>query len=197
MGKEGRSVERTCVACRKKGLQQSFVRYVVGPDQSVFVDYRHRLPGRGAYTCIDRACIEKAVKGGGFARAFRQKLNTINPESILAAVTEAINQRILGLLGIARKAGAVISGTSLLQAELKRNTIGLLLIADDAAERSLAKLLDLVEQNETEWVRFGTREEIGKIIGRDSRICAGITDKQFAEVMALEINRLQKIAGEN
>jgi predicted RNA-binding protein YlxR (DUF448 family) len=41
-------------------------------DGTVVVDPAARLPGRGAYTCRQRTCLERAVQRGGFARAFRR-----------------------------------------------------------------------------------------------------------------------------
>jgi len=197
MGKECRTVERTCVACRTKGDQKDFVRYVIGPAQKVFVDYRHRLPGRGAYTCVKRSCIEMAISNKGFARAFRQDVAELGRNDLLDAVTDSIRQKILGLTGIARKAGSLVSGHSSLQAALEREDIRFMIIAEDASERSIARLCDLADQHGVDWARFSNQEELGKIVGRENRNCAGITDKQFAGILAQEINRLQQIVGEN
>ncbi|PLX98430.1 MAG: hypothetical protein C0623_12200 [Desulfuromonas sp.] len=197
MTRGSRTVERTCVTCRKKGEQDQFIRYVAGPEQKVYVDYRDRLPGRGAYTCADRRCVENAVRSNAFDRAFRHKTAEVDPDGILTTIREAINQRILGLLGIARKAGAVASGRSALQSFLERNEIRCLVIANDASDRSLNELKASAEVTDCAMARFSSQEELGKILGRDNRNCVGIKDKHFAELIALEISRFQKIAGEN
>jgi predicted RNA-binding protein YlxR (DUF448 family) len=38
-------------------------------------DPAQRLPGRGAYVC-DRACAERALRRGGFARSLRSAVQT-------------------------------------------------------------------------------------------------------------------------
>jgi predicted RNA-binding protein YlxR (DUF448 family) len=41
----------------------------------VQADPAQRLPGRGAYVC-NRACAERALQRGGFARSFRSAVRT-------------------------------------------------------------------------------------------------------------------------
>jgi predicted RNA-binding protein YlxR (DUF448 family) len=47
-------------------------------DGRVQADPDQRLPGRGAYVC-DRACAERALQRGGFARALRSSV-LIDPD---------------------------------------------------------------------------------------------------------------------
>ena len=197
MQNQRRVVERSCVACRKKDGQQEFLRYVVSPDGKVVVDYRHRLPGRGAYTCLDRACISRALTQGGFARAFRCQLPVVDPEIFFDDVTNAISQRAQGVLGIARKAGNVVSGTSQLLSAFGRGEIKYLLVAEDAAEGSAEKMIRLAEQGSIGWARFLNQQLLGQVAGRENRNCIGIRDEQFAGLLAFEITRLQQISGEN
>ena len=55
----------------------------------------------------------------------------------------------------------------------------------------------LAEQAGIAWARFSNQQLLGQATGRENRNCAGIKDKQFADLLALEVNRLQQIAGEN
>jgi len=54
---------------------KSELRRVVLADGTLQPDPAQRLPGRGAYVC-DRACAERALKRGGFARSFRSAVRT-------------------------------------------------------------------------------------------------------------------------
>jgi predicted RNA-binding protein YlxR (DUF448 family) len=47
------------------------LRWVADGDV-VVADPQARLPGRGAYTCRTRRCVERAARRGGFNRAFRR-----------------------------------------------------------------------------------------------------------------------------
>lgn len=197
MQKQRRVVERSCIACRKKGDQQDYIRYVVDPEGRVVVDYRNRLPGRGAYTCFDSRCIEQALQQGGFKRAFRRELAPVEPQDFMADITSAISQRIFGLLGIARKAGSVVTGTSQLVSAFTHKDVRYLFVAEDASEGSSDKMTRMAEQEGVETVRFSTQQKLGQVAGRENRNCLGIKDKQFADLLAFEVKRLQQIAGEN
>ncbi|MEE8717091.1 MAG: YlxR family protein [Coriobacteriales bacterium] len=63
--------QRTCVGCGSTRRKQDLVRIVRAPDGSVSVDAGGRAPGRGAYLCRDRACLEAARRGRGLERALR------------------------------------------------------------------------------------------------------------------------------
>jgi predicted RNA-binding protein YlxR (DUF448 family) len=51
--------------------KRSLLRYVAN-GATVVADPAARLPGRGAYTCRTRDCLEQAARRGGFNRAFRR-----------------------------------------------------------------------------------------------------------------------------
>ncbi len=53
--------ERMCIACRSMKAKRDLFRLVVQADHLV-LDETGKRPGRGAYLCRNRACIEKAVK---------------------------------------------------------------------------------------------------------------------------------------
>lgn len=66
--------ERTCTGCRSGHDKIDLIRYVRDPAGKLLVDYRHKLPGRGAYTCVDLNCIVTAVARGGFQDLLSSRL---------------------------------------------------------------------------------------------------------------------------
>ena len=50
---------RTCVGCHRVRSKRELLRLVRAPE-GVRVDRTGAAPGRGAYVCPDRACIERA-----------------------------------------------------------------------------------------------------------------------------------------
>ena len=67
--------ERTCVGCRAHAPRGSLVR-VVRDAEGACVDPTGSAPGRGAWVHRDAACLEAALRKGGFARALRTSLGT-------------------------------------------------------------------------------------------------------------------------
>jgi len=62
---------RTCVGCRQRRPQRELVRLVRGADGVVARDATGGAVGRGAYVCVEVACLERALKGGRLAQALR------------------------------------------------------------------------------------------------------------------------------
>lgn len=96
-GKRQRHVpQRTCVGCRSVQAKRSLVRVVRTPD-GVSVDLTGKQPGRGAYVHEDRACWERALKGG-LAQTLKTEITQADLErlrlyvSTLPVETEAAGQ---------------------------------------------------------------------------------------------------------
>lgn len=63
---------RTCVGCRTTRRQAELIRVVATPEGPIAVTYmRGSVPGRGAYLCGNRACVERALESGALLRALR------------------------------------------------------------------------------------------------------------------------------
>ena len=60
---------RTCLGCRQRRPKRELVRLVRRADGVVMVGAR--ATGRGAYVCAEPDCVERALKSGRLAHAFR------------------------------------------------------------------------------------------------------------------------------
>ena len=79
---------RTCVGCGKKGAKHQFIRVVKDRDGNIRIDHHHSAPGRGAYVCPNKSCVNSAKKTRGFNRSFRQNISDSLYEHIIAEITE-------------------------------------------------------------------------------------------------------------
>lgn len=93
--------------------------------------------------------------------------------------------------GISAKAGKVVSGTDLVLECLEKKNIFLVIVAEDASEKTLKNMKYSCEKNNTEIVVYGTIFENSKAIGKPSRAIIGITDKKLAEVIKKQIQNKQ------
>lgn len=89
---------RTCVGCRERRAQATFLRVrrlghgSLAPAESRGVGGGAR--GRSAYLCPDRACLERAVKRGGFSRAFaREGRVSVDGPGLWTALEDSILRR--------------------------------------------------------------------------------------------------------
>ena len=65
---------RQCVGCREMKPKKDLIRVVKSPEGQVSLDFRGKLPGRGAYVCPDPACLARARKSRALERAFETAL---------------------------------------------------------------------------------------------------------------------------
>ncbi|WP_045258846.1 YlxR family protein [Microbacterium hydrocarbonoxydans] len=61
---------RTCVGCRARAPRSALIR-VVSQFDSLVIDERAVLPGRGAWLHPTRECMEAALRRRAFGRALR------------------------------------------------------------------------------------------------------------------------------
>ena len=65
---------RQCVGCREMKEKKSLIRLVKPPEGPVSLDFKGKLPGRGAYVCPNPECLKRARKSRALERAFSAPL---------------------------------------------------------------------------------------------------------------------------
>jgi predicted RNA-binding protein YlxR (DUF448 family) len=185
---------RTCLGCRGRFPRDELVRWVVGPDGQLFVDRNLKLPGRGAHLCHDAACLEKAIRRKAFGRAFRQPVGAIDGEALRGRILEAVEARVVDLLGIARRAGWTVSGADVLDRALQTGQVGLVVTATDAAENSLKRVNMRCEAERVPVAEgFLDREALGRTQGREALVAVGITHGPVADKLQSELQRRNRV----
>ena len=61
---------RQCLGCREHKPKKELIRVVRSPEGEVSLDFKGKLPGRGAYVCPQADCLAKARKSRALERAF-------------------------------------------------------------------------------------------------------------------------------
>jgi predicted RNA-binding protein YlxR (DUF448 family) len=71
---------RTCISCKVKRRKTELMRIVLDAQGRVVRDKSGKRPGRGAYVCESRSCLERLVRGNILTKAFREEGDiTIHP----------------------------------------------------------------------------------------------------------------------
>ncbi|MBQ9062894.1 MAG: YlxR family protein [Eubacterium sp.] len=73
---------RKCVGCQERKEKKELIRVLRTPEGAVILDPTGRANGRGAYLCRSAACLQKAVRNRGLARALEQEI----PAEVLEAL---------------------------------------------------------------------------------------------------------------
>ena len=80
---------RQCLGCREMKPKKELIRVVRSPEGAVSIDFRGKMPGRGAYVCPREECLSKAVKSRALERAFGVKL----PEALYDTLAKELKSR--------------------------------------------------------------------------------------------------------
>ena len=93
----------------------------------------------------------------------------------------------LMLLGLARRAGALERGTAATQRAVRDGRALLVLLAEDASQVQLDKIVKLLRHRETPRVTLGSRVELGAAVGSAPLSAVAVTDKNFANRLGSQL----------
>lgn len=158
------------------------LRMVRDTEGKVAFDLVRRLPGRGAYVCPDAGCLALALKDKKLSWAFRRPTSSPRPEEALRELGRLLARRIGGLLGLAARSGAAVSGLDAVLRALEKGQAGLLILARDLSARSKETILR--RAGAVTCLEIGSMETIGASIGRPDRGTLAITDASWSAAIA-------------
>lgn len=194
----GKGPERTCVACRQSKKQEQLVRYVVAPDGTLVIDYRHRLPGRGAYTCIDINCLKMAVERKQFQRSFRGSCRTADFELLATELSKALEQKVINLLGMGRKSGQVVSGSNAVMTGLRKGTgLSLVIMTKDISTAIAEKIKALSDRQQIDCSQLLSKDLLGQLLGKGERSVVAVQNGALADAILIELQRYKQLVREN
>lgn len=86
------------------------------------------------------------------------------------------NKKILGLIGLSAKARKISFGADSVEIQAQKGKLSLLIIAEDASERTKDKFNKISKQYSIPIVIHGKIEELSKAIGKNNKAILGIED---------------------
>ncbi|HHT91629.1 MAG: ribosomal L7Ae/L30e/S12e/Gadd45 family protein [Bacillota bacterium] len=95
--------------------------------------------------------------------------------------------KIYSYLGLARRAGYVVSGEQAVQGGVKRGQVALVLIAADASANTHRKFSSLAQYHNVSYLVYGEKTLFGQAIGQSPRSVLGVTDRSFAKVIRAQV----------
>uniref|UniRef100_UPI0040575948 L7Ae/L30e/S12e/Gadd45 family ribosomal protein n=1 Tax=Agathobacter sp. TaxID=2021311 RepID=UPI0040575948 len=104
------------------------------------------------------------------------------------------------MLGIAAKSGNVVSGEFSTEKAVKSGKAYLVIVSEEASANTLKMFTNMTNFYEVPMQVFGTKEELGRYIGKQFRASLAITDENLANAVAAKLemnNGGNKLYGEN
>ena len=100
-----------------------------------------------------------------------------------------MNRKVISYLGFAKKYGNLVSGVNTCTFAMAKRKAKLIILAEDISENSEKKIMKEIRKYGTDFVRYGTSEELSHAVGTAGRSVFGVCDGNFKEVILKEINR--------
>ena len=176
---------RMCVGCREMKNKddpgdQDTGRYIyVGCDQQ---------NGRGSICMSSEKCCSLPVR----TRDWKGHSNRLSRQKSMNRWKRRWKHlkpdKALSMLGLAARAGRIVSGEFTVEKEVKSGRAYLVLIAEDASENTRKKFQNMCEFYEVPMRLCYDRERLGHFIGKDFRASVAILDEGFADNILKHLN---------
>lgn len=99
-----------------------------------------------------------------------------------------IDNKVYGLLGLARRAGKISFGTESSIETIQKGKAKLVIVTTDSSDRTKNNFEELSKKFNVEFRIFGTIESLSKSIGQNNKAVIVIKDKNFSNEIVKKID---------
>ena len=96
--------------------------------------------------------------------------------------------KVYSLLGIAMRGRNLVSGEFQTLEAVKKGSAMLVIIAEDASDNTQKLFSDKCSFYEVPVIRYGTKEGLGRAIGKDIRSSVGVCDAGLADAVIKQLD---------
>ncbi len=107
-----------------------------------------------------------------------------------------INKKILGLIGLSARARKISYGADSVEIQLKKKKVKLIIVAEDASDRTKNKFIKLSNEYNVPIIILGKIDEISKTIGKSNKAIIGIEEENISKEIQ-KINNGGEVIGKN
>lgn len=100
---------------------------------------------------------------------------------------------VYGMLGLAQRAGRVLSGAAQVEGGFAKGQAALLLLAGDASEETVKQYTRAAARARIPVMSYGTKTELGRALGKGVRSAALVCDKGFAKAIITKIDTKKRM----
>lgn len=96
--------------------------------------------------------------------------------------------KILSMIGLAKKAGRLVSGEFMTEGAIKDGSAQLVIIASDVSENTRKKFTNSCSYYHVPIREYSDKETLGHGIGKEFRASLAVTDKGLAQAILKKMN---------
>lgn len=98
--------------------------------------------------------------------------------------------KALGMIGLAKRAGKIVTGEFLCDKAIKSGQSKLIIIASDISDNGKKAVCGACNYYGVEYVEYGTAEQLGHITGGGKRVVVSVNDDNFKNAILSKIERI-------
>ena len=102
-----------------------------------------------------------------------------------------LNERILGIIGLARRAGKLAVGEAAVKDAIRRSRAQLVIISEDASENTKKSVKNSCAFYNIDYVEAGNMIETGRFAGVRAAAAVSLNDYNFAKAVSDKISQGQ------
>ena len=92
-----------------------------------------------------------------------------------------MTDKVYSFMGLAMKAGKLVSGEEGCERTIRSGNAFLVVTAEDASDNTVKKFQNACEYRKVPFFRFGSKEALGRLLGKEIRSVITVTDAGFAQ----------------
>lgn len=90
----------------------------------------------------------------------------------------------MSLLGLANRAGKVVSGEEQVIKQIRNGKANLVLLSQDASKNTTKRIQDKCSYYQVPLFSVDSRDQLGQAIGKDTRVVVAISEEGFAKKLS-------------
>lgn len=189
---------RECALSRQPRPVDDLIRFALGPDGAIVPDVDGKAEGRGVWISLSQHDVSAAVTKKVFSRSLKQQVEV--PADLAHITIARLEQRLTGALGLARKAGQLVTGATKVKSALQSGKALALLSATDAAPDGVRKMLQALRastrQTPVSHFQLLTSAQLGLALGQENVIHAALIDGTAAKSALMRARRLARFTAQ-
>ena len=97
------------------------------------------------------------------------------------------NEKVLGMIGIAKKAGEISCGAFLAESSIKKGKSKLVIISTDASPNTNKKFINMCKHHGIEYIEFEKMDVLGNCCGKENSSVISINSNNFKNAIFFNI----------
>ncbi len=101
--------------------------------------------------------------------------------------------RVLSMIGIAAKAGHIVSGEFSTEKAVKSRKAYLVITASDASQNTKKQFSDMCAYRNLPYVEYADKEQLGSCMGKNLRASLAVTDENLAKSIIKKFEEFEQL----